>query len=420
MDSILSLGLLLLLGFVFGEVFRRFSQPKIAGYLLAGIALNPGISPLVDSSFIEHTELVTDVSLAFITFCVGAELQIHKLQKMKTTIWWVAILSSLLAFLSVLVGLLIAVPWLIPHLAQNFYLLLLPFCLCMASMAAPTDPAATLAVTHQYHSHGMISTLVMSVAVLDDLIALFVFSYCLLVGKILCGGGSLHLSALGQPILIMGGSLIVGALMAYVLHPCQGYLKRQGEGVITVFVLSLVCLAYGLSRSLGLDPLLSTLTMGFIVRNFNPTHHHCVQVLEKNTEELIFVIFFSVSGMHLDFSVLVDNSPVILVFVALRAFGKVFGAWLGAYISQAPKKVRKYCGGALLPQGGIVIGLVLVIGQHPEFAPFSKVLMNIILGATVMHEILGPLITRLCLLKAGELKLGRPQKIGYDKQGPMA
>ena len=332
---------------------------------------------------------------------------------MRTTIWWVAWLSSLLSFICVLEGLLILVPWLIPGLDHNFHRVLLPFCLCIASMAAPTDPAAPLAVSHQYHSHGIISTLVMSVAVLDDLIALFIFSYCLLVAKLLCGGDILHLSSLGEPVLIMGGSLVVGIVMAYFLNPCQGYLNRQGEGVITVFILSLICLAYGISRSMGLDPLLSTLCMGFVVRNFNPSRHRCVKVLEKNTEELIFVVFFSVSGLHLDFVVLIDNLPVILAFILLRAFGKVFGAWLGASISQAPLKVRKYCGGALLPQGGIVIGLVLVIQQYSEFDAFSKVLMNVILGATVIHEIFGPLITRFCLQQAGELKLGGIQKLGF-------
>jgi len=114
--------------------------------------------------------------------------------------------------------------------------------------------------------------------------------------------------------------------------------------------------------------------------------------------------------MLLNFMAFSQSLVLILVFVTARAAGKIAGTRLGARIVDAPPAVSRYTALALLPQGGIVIGLALTLRDNPAFTPVSDMLMSIIIGATVIHELIGPLIARSALRRSGELHPAeRPQ-----------
>jgi Kef-type K+ transport system membrane component KefB len=118
---------------------------------------------------------------------------------------------------------------------------------------------------------------------------------------------------------------------------------------------------------------------------------------------MVFVLFFTLSGMHLTISVLVANLHLIVFFVLFRSMGKVAGAALGAAMAGAPKKVKRFTAGGLIPQGGIVVGLALLLKQNPAFSGFSSILLNVIIGATVVHELVGPVLSRWAIQAAGEI-----------------
>jgi hypothetical protein len=44
-----------------------------------------------------------------------------------------------------------------------------------------------------------------------------------------------------------------------------------------------------------------------------------------------------------------------------------------------------------------------MIRKEPEFESFSNLLAGIIMGATIIHEFIGPLVTRKTLTFAGEI-----------------
>ena len=116
----------------------------------------------------------------------------------------------------------------------------------------------------------------------------------------------------------------------------------------------------------------------------------------------MFIVFFTVSGMLLDVRVLFQYLPVVLLFVVFRSVGKLAGTYLGARLGRASRAVRRYAGWGLIPQGGIVIGLALLARQEPALAPISHILLNVIIGATVIHELIGPLMAKLAITKSGE------------------
>jgi len=174
--------------------------------------------------------------------------------------------------------------------------------------------------------------------------------------------------------------------------------------VFIVLTVGLLCLCFGIASYYKLDPLLSTMTMGAVVVNFNNKREIIFQALENYCEELVFVLFFTLSGMFLDFSVLGSSILLMIFFIFLRTIGKVSGTQLGAHLSKSSDKIKKYVAFGLIPQGGIVIGLALMIAHNPAFDSISKIIISVIIGATVFHELVGPICVKLSLKAAGEIK----------------
>ena len=206
-----------------------------------------------------------------------------------------------------------------------------------------------------------------------------------------------------HPIMIIGGSVFTGIMFGSFFNRLCYVVDRESEGSLIVLVLAFISLCYGLAGYWNFDELMATMVMGAWVVNFNRSHEKIFQILERYTEELIFVLFFTISGMHLQFDVLVGNLAIVMLFIVLRIIGKVVGTVAGASMAKASPKVRKWTAGGLLPQGGIVIGLALLIHQNSDFNSLSAILLSVILGTTVINELIGPVVSKFSLSRAGEI-----------------
>jgi Kef-type K+ transport system membrane component KefB len=155
---------------------------------------------------------------------------------------------------------------------------------------------------------------------------------------------------------------------------------------------------------LALDQLLATMAMGMTLVNTSRRRERdrVFFLLEESVEPVIFIVFFTVSGMLLDVAVLIQHLPVVLLFVLFRSLGKLGGAYLGARLGGAADAVREYTGWGLIPQGGIVIGLALILQENSALSGISAILLHVIIGATVVHELVGPLTAKLAIMRAGE------------------
>ncbi len=406
MDSILIVGVILLTGFITGELASRVRLPRISGYIVAGICLNPGLLPLIPTSFTEHTGLVTDIALSFITFSVGGTLLKSRLKALGKTIVAITVFEAETAVVLVLAG--FAALALIPGSPAGFSgIALLPLGLLLGAIAAPTDPSATLAIAHQYRAGGEVTTTIMGAAALDDTLGIITFSLATALAGLLLTHGEFHLfHLLLLPVLTIAGGIAIGILFGLALNPLLVFTRRDTEGMLIVLVFAVLALCYGTARLAGSDPLLATMAMGCTVVNTSRFHEKVFSILERYTEELIFVLFFTLGGMYLDFSTFAHTSGFILLFVILRTAGKILGTRVGAVLTGASPQVRRYTALGLIPQGGIVMGLALSIGADPVFADVATPLINITIGAIVIHELIGPLFARLALQKAGEIPAG--------------
>jgi len=407
MESILIIGIIIFTGFVAGELCTRIGLPKVTGYILAGLILNPKLTHFIPETFVEHTALITNIALSFITFSVGGTLLFSKIRSLGKPIIFITLFEAEFAFLFVGVSFILLGPLVVSLPEFTFVSFIIPIALLLASLASPTDPSATLAVEHQYKAKGEVTSTIMGVAAFDDILGILNYSLAVSVAGICILHQSLGIYSIAQPFIKILGSIIVGCLFGFFLNILTKIIKKETEGVLITLIISLLSLCYGLAGMFGADELLSTMTMGIVVVNYNIKKEEIFKILERYTEELIFVLFFTISAMHLNFSVMVSNYLFIIIFIVFRSIGKFSGTIVGGKISKSSLSVQKFTAGGLIPQGGIVIGLALVIKQNPAFDSISDIILNVIIGATIIHEIFGPVISKFVLEKAGEITLNK-------------
>ena len=101
--TMISLALILILGFAMTRLSKRLRLPNVTAYIVTGILLGPYVLDVIPASFIEGTEFVTDIALAFIAFSVGEHFEFAKLKKTgaKSVVitLFEALTASLLVFL---------------------------------------------------------------------------------------------------------------------------------------------------------------------------------------------------------------------------------------------------------------------------------------------------------------------------------
>ncbi|MGC9529619.1 MAG: cation:proton antiporter [Candidatus Bipolaricaulaceae bacterium] len=403
MDTLLAVGVLLGAGLVLGETAERLGFPRVTGYILAGVLLNPSLFGLLPAALVENADLAVNVALALITFEVGGTLAVGPLRELGKGIVSIAVGEGQLAALVVTGGSLAVLPFVVGLPGEGLVAAYLPLALLLGALASPTDPTASLAVIHQYRARGVVSFSIMGAAAFDDALGIINFSVAVAVAGLLAGRSVPQLSSFLYPLGLIAGSLILGAAFGLAFHLVARLVGRESDGLLIALAVTLLILCFGIAARLSLDQLLATMCTGAVVVNLRRNRPRIFHLIERHVEPLVFLLFFTLSGLYLDFSVLVRYLPVVLLFVAFRTAGKLGGAYLGASAAHAPPAMRRYTGLGLIPQGGIVIGLALTVRNVPALIPLSDVLLSVIIGATVIHELVGPFAAKLALQSAGEI-----------------
>jgi len=402
MNIIFSVGILIFTGFIFGELAIKAKLPKISGYILAGILLNPDLLGIMSSQFVEHTNPLISISLSFITFSIGGSLSYTNLKSTGRKIIFLTLYESLFAFIVVFLLIFFSLYYFV-HVFNSVNVIIV-ISLILASLAAPTDPSATLAVTHEYKAKGIVSSSMLEIAAFDDITGIIIYTLASVLAASLLGENTEFTKILIELVKNIGGAVILGAIIGFIFNYLVKVFRKETDGTLIVLTFGLVLLSYGISDYLGFEALLSSMALGVVVTNWNPVAERIFKLIDRYTDELIFVVFFALSGLHLQLSSISGNSLLIFIYIIGRAIGKFSGIYFGAVHTKANPKVRKYAAGGLIPQGGIVIGLALLLVKDPMYKEIASTIIGIVISAALVNELLGPVFSKFSLNKAGEIK----------------
>lgn len=409
MSTLLSVSLALLAGLLMTRLFKPLKLPSVTAYLIAGVLIGPyclGAFGFDGVGFTSHDavsklSLVSEVALGFIAFSIGNEFRLDDLKKTGKQAFTIGIIQALVATLFVDLALLVI------HLIMPDKLTL-PQVLTLGAIATATAPAATLMVVRQYKASGPLTKLLLPIVALDDAVGLIVFAVSFGIAKTLVSGEIDMISILVNPLVEIAVSLILGAIMGWVLTQLEKLFNsntnRLNLTIGAVFLtasLSMIDFRIG-AVHVQFSSLLVCMMLGTVFCNICPLSHDLMERSDKWTSPL-FALFFVISGAELELSVFTDVAIVVigLVYIIFRSLGKYFGAMGSAIISKCEPQICKYLGITLLPQAGVALGMCATAMQLGEQ---GNLIRNITLFAVLIYELFGPLFTRMALTAAGEIK----------------
>ncbi len=412
MSTLLSVSIALLAGLLMTRAFKPLKLPSVTAYLIAGILIGPyclgnlGIKGLGFSSgdAVAALSLVSDVALGFIAFSIGSEFRLEELKKTGKQATIIGIFQALVATLFVDIALYFI------HLAMPDKLTL-PQALVLGAIATATAPAATLMVVRQYKADGPLTKLLLPIVALDDAVGLIVFAVSFGIAKTMISGNLDMVSIIVNPIVEIGCSLLLGAVMGWVLTQLEKMFNSNTNrlNMTIAFVFLTVALSM-LDFHIGpvhisFSSLLVCMMLGTIFCNICPLSHDLMGMSDKWTSPLL-ALFFVISGAELELNVFVDMAIVFIgiTYIIFRSLGKYFGTFASAKAAKCSPSICKYLGITLLPQAGVALGMCSIAAASPEMGSQGALIRNITLFAVLIYELVGPLLTRQALTAAGDIK----------------
>ena len=408
MEILLSLAIALIVGLLLSRLAKVLKLPAVTAYLVAGILVGPfclgqaGVKGLGFTSFdeIKSISVISEVALGFIAFSIGNEFRLSDLKAIGKQATIIGIVQAVAA--TILVdGALIALHFIIPDKLP------LPSAIILGAIASATAPAATLMVVRQYKAKGPLTNTLLPVVALDDAVGLVLFAVSFGVAKALISGSISVISILVEPLIEIVLSLALGAAMGFLFSFVERFFhsrsKRLSVSVAFVFLtvgISLLKFEAG-GVHIGFSSLLTCMMLGTIFCNISEISHELMDRLDRWTAPL-FVLFFVISGADLDLGVLKDYNNIIIgvVYILFRCLGKYVGAFGSAKLTKCQPQVTKYLGITLFPQAGVALGMAL---KSTALGEQGAMVSNIVLFSVLIMELIGPSLTKMSLMKAGEI-----------------
>lgn len=410
MNILLAVSVALLAGLLMTRLFKPLRLPSVTAYLIAGVLVGPyalGRLNLNGMGFgshesVESLALISEVALGFIAFSIGNEFRLSDLKKTGKQAFVIGVFQAFAATLVVDLAL-FAVHKIMPDVIS------LPQVLTLGAIATATAPAATLMVVRQYKAHGPLTKLLLPIVALDDAVGLIVFAVSFGIAKTLISGTIDMISIIVNPLIEIVASLLLGAIMGMVLTLLEKLFNSNTNRLnLTIGAVLLTASISMLKFNIGpveihFSSLLSCMMLGTMFCNICPLSHDLMAAADKWTSP-IFALFFVISGAELELGVFTSASIVIIgaVYIITRCIGKYLGTFISAKMTHCAPQISKYLGITLFPQAGVALGMCATASS--QLGEVGDLIRNITLFAVLIYELVGPVMTRMALTAAGEIK----------------
>jgi len=411
----LAFGFLLLAAMQTAHIFHELRLPHLTGFILCGALFGPEVLRLITPSMLQDLTLVKKVAVGLIALTAGCELNFAKLRRKIRTIGAIVVVSLLVCAIA-LFAFFFAISAYLPFTSELAPAQRAVVSLILANVLCARSPAVVISILKESRAVGPVSELALSTVVVADLIVVITFAFSdSLAQSVFPSANAAPTSVFGTLAAHILGSIAVGIGTALIFAL---YIRRVRQRIgLFVFVVLFVVAEAG--RAFHLDPLLVGLTAGLFLENVSPVSGHEVVHETEIAAMPTFAVFFAVVGaevhLHAFFSV-----AVYAIFAALvRAGGLTAGTAIAARLVSLERPVARKVPFGMFPQAGVAIGLANLVAS--SFPPWGSGAATLILGTIVINEMLGPVLFRMALVRAGEI--GRkhdPSLADQPSHGPAS
>jgi len=339
--------ILLLTGILAMTLARRVGLSPIVGYLVAGIMIGPHAFGLIIES--ETTHLLAELGVVFLLFDIGLHFTLSSIWEARRDILGLGPLQILLCGLA-FAGIVLAFGY------APVYAVILGGALALSSTAVVVQ---TLAERVQQNCPvGLTGT---AVLIMQDICAIFIL---ILAASLDAGGAassnSSLVSAIGLAMVKATGAFLAAMLFGrYAIKPLFRFFSQtRNEEVFTAFALLVVLATAAATGRSGLSLTLGAFLGGMIISE--TPYRHLIQTEAKPFRNLLLGFFFITVGMSLDWRILLDQWPVILIFLVVLVLVKAILIAVAARVFawSTPGSVQL---GFLLAQGSEFVFVIIAM-----------------------------------------------------------
>lgn len=403
-EAVMVLGLILISSWILGQAVKKIKAPMITGYLLAGFIFGPyvlgAIAPRLgffSSTALDQLSLIDSVALGLIAFTAGGELKLSDLRKKLRSILTITTFQTATVFFGVSAVIFILSPWLSLTAGQST-MTVVTIVLLLGIAATANSPSTTVAVITELSAKGPITTIMLSVTVLKDVIVLVLFSVGLLAALVMVKPGvEPDLSILPLIMWEVFGSFAIGVALGYLLSLYIRYVGRE----LPILILALSFLAMEICALQHLSGILMCMSAGFYVENFTDQGGKMIKAVERYSIP-VFIVFFTVAGAKIDVPAIRSMWLIASLMIATRAVFTFIGTWTGSRLSHGSKSEQRLAWTGFIGQAGVTLGLASIIGR--AVPDIGSDLQTLIIATIAINQVIGPIAMRWALARAGEAK----------------
>ena len=384
-----TMGMLLGVSLIAGLVAETLRLPKVTAYLTVGLVLGPGFLDWIPAEHVHSFEPFLMLAMALVLFTLGCHFPMARIRRIATRVLPLSFGELVATFGFVAVGLLLV--------GESG-----PKAILLGTLALATAPATTVLVLKELRSEGPVTEFSGVLVALNNLACIVFFEIAFLLVGVLQGNAetppSEQLMLLVQDI---AGSVVLGVVFGLIISYGCGLISSS-KWLVLLVAASTFCL--GVCEAFHLPYMLTFLVMGSVVASTWTDANELVVEVDHVTG-LLCVLFFAVHGAELDLDAFFKAGIVGVTYVVCRTLGKFLGVYWSASARGESEQIKKYLGPSLMAQAGAAIALSSIAAHRdPELGGELKA---IILGSVVVFELVGPVLIRFSVLRAGEVPISQ-------------
>ena len=389
--SMAAFGFIVLAAYTLGEMAGRIRLPHITGYLVTGLLCGPYVIGLLTADVVQDLRLFDALAVALIGMSAGGALKLSFLRKSARVVF--SVMGAQFAVILTLVtalALLVAGPMdLLPLPESGGLTLTLVAALLLATIAAALSPAATIAVIHDTRARGPVSSGILGVSVLNNVVVVMLFALVVVAARHLLGeGGQDHVATV--LLTRIGGSIALGVALGVVISLYLRFVRSE----LLLFVVGASFAVTFVANELTMDPVLTFIFAGFVVSNFCRQADLLLKVVVQVSRP-VFVVFFFVAGAGLHLDALANMWPAALLLFVGRLASLYAGTRLGNTLARGPDGLGRFGWMGFGPQAGIALTLATVVGH--TFHDWGSTVETLAVAGIALNELVGPALLQAAL-----------------------
>ena len=372
------LALILMVAGLVTLLFKKLRQPLVLGYIVAGFLVSPHMPYLM--SVVDKADIQTwaDIGVMFLLFSLGLDFSFKKILKMGMAPV-IAALTIIFCMMALGTGVGTMFDW------SRMNCLFLAGMLAMSSTTIIYKALDDLGLRQQ-----RFAGLVMSVLILEDVLAIVMMVMLSTIARGANPDGSMMIESVGKIVFFLVLWFVVGI---FLIPPFLRKTRRlMNDETLVVVALGLCCAMAVLSTTVGFSSAFGAFVMGSILAETIEADK--ITTVVEPVKNLFGAIFFVSVGMLVDPAILVSYAVPILVLVLTILVGQAIFGTMGFMLSGQPLKTAMRCGFSMAQIGEFAF---IIASLGLSLRVISDFLYPVVVAVSVITTFLTPYMMKAAI-----------------------